>query len=210
MDREAYVEEATKADFCIEIQYLKDSENPSRVFRSMSELIDSFHEIDKNLVSSIDVNIEPVILLEDIEVGSIKVWLRNLLQRIPDDAAYHLDWKPIVGQYLVKAKKAMVDFIDKKTTISNVREIKPQEDVIYSLAEKTEVRWLPDYKRMDARQLLEGIQKISDSLSYLAEGDSAKYLIPGEKESEFNMTFNIAPENIEELLAKETLQQKMN
>ena len=96
--------ESAKADFCIEIDYRKESENPSRVFRSMYELIDSFQEIDKNLVTAIDVHIEPILLLEDIETGSIKVWLRNLLKAIPDDSAYNLDWKPIVGQYLVRAK----------------------------------------------------------------------------------------------------------
>jgi len=73
------------------------------------------------------------------------------------------------------------------------------------LAEKTEVRWLPDYTPIPPRQLLEGMQKISQSLSYLTEGDRAKYITPNEPEAEFNLTFNIAPENIEELLAKETI-----
>ena len=117
--------ELPKADFCIEISYKRGSESPSRVFRSMSELIDSFQEIDRKLVTSIDVNIEQILLLEDIEAGSIRVWLRSVLKLIPDDAAYNLDWKPIVGQYLVRAKKAMVDFLEKKTTISNENIPKP-------------------------------------------------------------------------------------
>ncbi|MFC1870405.1 hypothetical protein ACFLYE_03970 [Chloroflexota bacterium] len=198
-------EDVSKADFCIEMLYKKDSENPSRVFRSMSELIDTLQDIDRHLVSSIDVNIEPILLLEDIETGSIKVWLRNLLTVVPDDAAYNLDWKPIVGQYLVKAKKAMVDFIDKKTTISDVSEVKPLEDEIYQLAENTKVRWLPAYTRVPPKLLLEGMQKISQSLSHLSKEDKAKYIIPNQPESEFNLTFNIAPESIEDLLAKETL-----
>lgn len=197
--------EPPKADFCIEIQYRKESESPSRVFRTMSGLIDSFQGIDNQLVKTIDVNIEPVLLLEDIETGSIKVWLRNLLKVIPDDAVYHLDWKPIVGQYLVKAKKLMVDFLEHKTTITNIEEIKPLEDKIYELAEKTEVRWLPSYTRLQPRQLLEGIQDISASLSHLTEGDSATYIVPNEPEAKFNLTFQLAPESIEDLIAKETL-----
>ena len=205
MNEQEIDNQAPKADFCIEIDYKKESENPSRVFRSMFELLDSFQEIDKNLVTSIDINIEPILLLEDIETGSIKVWLRHLLKLIPDDAAYNLDWKPIVGQYLVKAKKAMVNFLEKKTTISNVTEIQPLETEIHELAEKTEVRWLPAYTPIPPRQLLEGMQKISQSLSYLSEGDKVKYITPDEPEVEFNLTFNIAPESIEDLLAKETL-----
>jgi len=205
MNEQEIDNQTPKADFCIEIDYKKESENPSRVFRSMSELIDSFQEIDRNLVTSIDINIEPILLLEDIETGSIKVWLRHLLKLIPDDAAYKLDWKPIVGQYLVKAKKAMVNFLEKKTTISNVTEIQPLETEINELAEKTKVRWLPAYTPIPPRQLLEGMQKISQSLSYLSKGDKAKYITPDEPEVEFNLTFNIAPESIEDLLAKEIL-----
>ena len=52
-------------DFCIEIDYKKDSENPSRVFRSMSEIIEACQNIDRQLVNVIDVNIETVLLLED-------------------------------------------------------------------------------------------------------------------------------------------------
>lgn len=201
------IDDTLKADFCIEIQYKKESENPSRVFRSMSELIDSFQRIDQHLVRAIDVNTETILLLEDIEAGSIKVWLRDLLKAIPDDAAYHLDWKPIVGQYLVKAKKFIINFLENKTTITNIDEIKPLENDIYRLAEETQVRWLPAYTRVQPRQLLESIKDISTSLSHLTKEDSARYILPDPDEPsiEFNLTFNLAPESIEDLIAKETL-----
>jgi len=157
------------------------------------------------LVKAIDVDIETVLLLEDIEAGSIKVWLRNLLKAIPDDAIYHLDWKPLVGQYLVKAKRYLVNFSEGKTTVTNVDELRPLEDEIYRLAEETKVRWLPAYTRIQPRQLLESMKDISTSLSHLAEGDSAKYIIPDEPEAKFNLTFTLAPESIEDLVAKETL-----
>lgn len=199
------IDDTLKADFCIEIQYKKESENPSRVFHSMSELIESFQKTDQHLVKAIDVNIETILLLEDIEAGSIKVWLRNLVKAIPDDAVYHLDWKPIVGQYLVKAKKFMVSFLENKTTITNIDEIKTLEEEIYELAEKTEVRWLPSYTRIQPREILESIKDISASLSHLTEGDNARYIVPDEPVAEFNLTFNLAPESIEDLIAKETL-----
>ena len=79
------------------------------------------------------------------------------------------------------------------------------EDEIYELAEKTGVRFLPDYIRIPPKQLLEGMQGISHSLSHLSDNDEVKYIIPNEPESKFNLTFNIAPESIEDLLAKEIL-----
>ena len=127
------VTDTVKADYCLEVNYRKESEKPSRVFKAVSDLIEAFQEIDNDLVKTIDVNIETVILLEDVQAGSIRVWLRNLLKLIPDDAAYNLDWKPIVGQYLVRAKKFMVNFLEKKTTISSAQEIVPLQNDIYNL-----------------------------------------------------------------------------
>lgn len=205
MNNKLKTDGAGGADFCIEIQYKKESENPSRVFRSMSQLIDSFQKIDQHLVGAIDVNIETVLLLEDIEAGSIRVWLRDLLKAVPDDAVYHLNWKPIVGQYLVKAKRIIINFLENKTTITGIDQLRPLEDDIYQLAEETEVRWLPAYTRIQPRQILESIRDISASLSHLAEGDSARYIAPNEPEATFNLTFNLAPDSIEDLIVKETL-----
>ena len=55
----------------------------------------------------------------------------------------------------------MINFLDGKTTISSADEIEPLGDEIRELAEKTEVRWLPDYTPLPQRQLLEGMQRIS-------------------------------------------------
>ena len=61
-----------QSDYYLEVNFKKGTESPSRVFRTMSELIDTFQELDRHLVNSIDIRIEPVLLLDDIESGSIK------------------------------------------------------------------------------------------------------------------------------------------
>lgn len=98
----------------------------------------------------------------------------------------------------------MVNFLEGKTTISNLDEIKPIEDQIYSLAENTGIRWLPTYSRIQPRELLEGIQSISSSLANLGPEDDATYITPIE-EAKFNLSFKLAPDSIEDLLSKEIL-----
>lgn len=68
------------ADFGLEINFRTDSPDPSRVFRCMLSLIGAFEFLDRQLVRSIDVSIEPVLLLEDVASGSIRTWLRSALQ----------------------------------------------------------------------------------------------------------------------------------
>ena len=93
-----------KADFCIEINFEKGSENPSRIFKALTELIETFQQLDRALVESIDSKIEPVATIEDVESGSIRVWLAQKLKSVDDDGLKKLDWKQVVGKYLVDAK----------------------------------------------------------------------------------------------------------
>ena len=49
------------ADFGVEISFRPDSPDPARVFRCMLSLIGAFEFLDRQLVRSIDVKIEPVL-----------------------------------------------------------------------------------------------------------------------------------------------------
>ncbi len=104
-----------KADFCIVIDYKKDSENPSRVFEAMASLIKAFQDFDKDLIKTFDNKIETVLLLEDIEISSLKTWLANVLRGVPDEAVKDLNWKKAVGHYLVKAKYIVVKLLELAT-----------------------------------------------------------------------------------------------
>jgi hypothetical protein len=192
-----------KVDFCLEIQYEKQSENPSRVFKTMYGLIETMQYLDQALIKSIDSKIEPVMLLEDIQIGSIKTWLASLVRRIPDDALNNLDWKPIVGQYLVEGKKFIIKWGEGKTSITNVSEISELRQQLVILAKETNIRMLPDYQEVTNRELLIGIQRIGDNNSHLSKQDKVFYSTNNEQVA-FNLDLQITPEDMERLLAKET------
>jgi len=194
-----------KADYCIEIQFEKGSKDPSRIFRTMHEMIETFHEFDRSLVRAIDSNIEPILILEDIESGSIKSWLSNILEAIDDDALKNLDWKPAVGKYLVKAKYISIDFLNGKTKISSASEIGQLEDKIYEIAKETDVKWLPIYEKIPTIKLLHSLERISSSLSHLQKNDSASYLISDNEKVNFNLDFSLVPESIEDLVIKDKI-----
>lgn len=193
-----------KADYCIEIQFERRTEDPARVFRSMQALIETFQEFDNSLVKSIDSNIKPILILEDIEAGSIKSWLSSALEAVDDDALKNLDWKPAVGKYLVKAKYCTVDFLNGKTKISSLFDVKQLEDKINEAAKETDVKWLSVYEKIPTNKLLHSLERISTSLSHLQKNDKASYLTEHEK-VDFNLEFGLAPESIEELLTKDTI-----
>lgn len=194
-----------KADYCIEIQFEKGSRNPSRVFRAMHEMIETFQEFDISLVRAIDSNIEPILILEDIESGSVKTWLANELKAVDDNALKNLDWKAIVGKYLVKVKYITVDFLNGKTKISSGSEVRQLEDKIYEIAKETDVRWLPVYEKIPTIKLLHSLERISSSLSHLNKNDSASYLMSDDEKVNFNLEFSLVPESIEDLMTKDKI-----
>ena len=102
------------ADFAIVIEFVREEGSPQRVFRAADSLITAFQELDRSLVKSIDANIEPIMILEDIQAGSLKIWLRSGLQATEDQALKEINWKPQVGKYLVRAKYVVLDFINKR------------------------------------------------------------------------------------------------
>lgn len=192
------------ADFCLKIDFEKGSENPSRVFRAMSELIDALSFMDHELIGAIDSRIEPVLLLEDVETGSIKAWLAQGLKQVPDDALNDLNWQPILGQYLVKAKWLAIDFMEGTTEITDAAQFAPLAAKIQQAAEETQIKRLPFYTPPSIRGLMESTSKISSALSQLNKNDAASF-ITDSSEAKFNMKLSLAPENIEGLLTARTI-----
>ena len=78
------------ADFAFEVDFKKGEGSASRVFSAINDFIRGCERLDAELVGTIDGNIETVMVLEDIEAGSIKVWLRNALHAVDDDALKRL------------------------------------------------------------------------------------------------------------------------
>jgi hypothetical protein len=52
------------------------------------------------------------LLLEEVEEGSIKIWLRTALTAIDDDALKSGDWKKVVGNFLFQAKYKLLRYLE--------------------------------------------------------------------------------------------------
>ncbi len=83
---------------------------------------------------------------EEIETGSLKIWLKNQLETVDDQALKELNWKPIVGSYLVKAKYAIIKWCNKGELNENKESLLELSNEIKQIAQETDVRHLPDYK----------------------------------------------------------------
>lgn len=193
-----------RADFGLKIDFIKDTRDPGRVFRAFSGLIKFCESTDTTLLRSIDINVKPILLLEDIQEGSIIIWLKTFLESIDDDAIKDLELKKIIGSYLVKAKYVIIDFIEKRTTITSSSEIIELQAELVETARETQTSPLGIYSPPSVIELLENIQEIQSAVSELQPEDKVYYLSPSSSVP-INLSFNVSPESIDDLITKETI-----
>jgi hypothetical protein len=190
------------SSFEIKIDFEKHSDHPSRVFSSMALMIESFQLIDNDLLVPFDLRAESFLLLEDIKTGSLRTVLTTMLKSVDDEALKSGDWKKLVGDYLLKSKYKLLSFLENKTQITERGEIQKLETEIQALAQETNVRHLPSYKRVPLNYLLRDIGEVTKSLVPLKPTDTAKF-ITKHIEINFNQSFQYHEDSIETLLTKE-------
>lgn len=193
------------ADFAFEIDFQKGVGPASRVFAATHEFIRTCEALDAALVQSIDSSIEAVLVLEDIEAGSIKTWLRSLLTAVDDEALRTLDWRQQVGPYLVKAKYAVLKWADDESGDRNLPALREE---IRQIAAETDVRHLPDYSPPSPRALIDAVRGFQGVKERLVEGDRAIYIseaadVPA---YELKLTVRIPLESIEDLAVARKLE----
>ncbi len=195
--------EPPQADFVLTIGFRKGEGNPQRIFQAADAFIRAFQNLDRVLCDSIDVHLEPMLLLEDVEAGSLRIWLKNALTATDDEALKKIDWRPAVGRYLVRAKYIYIEWAndtdpDRASLVGLARRFA-------RIASETDVRHLPAYSPPAVIDLAETAKEIDAAKSFLLEGDSVSYEAVGEPPVTFDLTVTHSPEQLVDLSIKETV-----
>jgi len=190
--------------FGIKIDYQRDSADPGRVFRAMSGLIESVQEFDQHMAHTINADISTILLLEDIQSGSVVTWLRNSLKSIPDEALKELKWKRIFGEFAFNARNSVVEWMEQRETIGSRSEVKELQEIIVVEAEKTGLNAIPAYAPPPTNIILSDVSAMKRSLDNLCKEDQALYLTD-QTERKFNHSFSISEETVRELLTLRTI-----
>lgn len=193
------------AHFGLEIDFVRGAGPASRVFIATYRFIRVCEELDLQLLTCIDPKIQTQLILDEIKQGSIKSWLRNELKLIDDDSLKALDWKSIIGAYLVRAKHAVLRYTEEDNKIGKLPDLREQ---LRQIAERTNVRHFPDYTPPSTNSLIEAIKGFQQIKDHLVEGDRAKFLsaIKGVPDIEFNLSARIPDEEIDNLAVQKTVE----
>ena len=193
---------SSRADFGFKIDFVRDTEDPARVFRAFSGLIDFCQVTDKTIIKSLDIDIEPDLLLDNIEQGSISVWLKFFFKSVNNNLS-DLNLK-LLSSYLVESKSYIIKFINNRDTIKSHSEVLELQDKLRPLANQTNINTLGIYTPPNDKDLLLSIDKFQLASSELQAADNLYYLTRSSNLS-VNRNFSISPESRDNLLVKETI-----
>lgn len=193
---------APNADFGFEIDFQRGIGSASRVFTATRDFIKVCEALDDELVRSIHSNIETVLVLEDMESGSIKTWLRNALSATEDDALKTIDWKSLVGKYWVRSKYAVIRWIGNDSAPRSLSDLRRE---LQQIAQDTDVRHLPDYTPPSPGALVEAVKGFQGVKDSLLPGDKAR-LLSDEENIPFNLTITLNVEDIEAMAVVQSIE----
>lgn len=191
-------------EFSIYIDFKKSEGEPSRIFRTMASLIETFESIDKEFLGILGTTAATELVLDDIEAGSLRAWLRSVLVVLPDDAIREMEVKKLIGHFLLKAKYKLVKWLEVNPEINSIEQVKVLEGELITLAEETNIRQIPAYNPPNTRLLLSQINQIKQAINLLDDDDLILY---ESVEGNINLPRHIIiDENlINELLTREVL-----
>ena len=192
-------------DFLLTIHFPAGVKDPQRIFFFFLECITALQACDQMLLKSFPTAIQPVFVLEQVETGSLKMWLRQLLEAVDDAAIKNLDWKPAVGTYLVKGKHLLLKKLGGEKGLPSKHDLSELSDKLQELAKETDVLMLPSYSRVSEIDIAEHAGIISAALARLEPGESIS-LNDDEGEAVIDAGFAVTDEDIKNLLIERTLE----
>ena len=196
--------EPTEADIEIRVEFERGAGDPTRVFRTMTGLIESAQNLDAHLALGIGAAVRTSLVLQDVEAASLKAILRTVVSSLPDEAVKAGEVKKVIGHYLIAAKHKILDWCAQRDAIGSREEVKQLRDEVHALAEASDVKVIPAYAPIELTTLLSYITAIREALSHLAANDAASFTSV-EGQSIYNRRLHISEAMVQELVTRETI-----
>ncbi|MVO16090.1 hypothetical protein [Parasedimentitalea huanghaiensis] len=160
-------ETAEQADLILKIDYDETFGSAARAFEIAAELIHALEDLDRIFSQTIHAGLRTSLIVEDLQKSSLKLFLKNVVEDIPDEALKEADLKKLLGHYLIKAKYAAVRWLDEPK--SNHKSIRDLTEEVAFLAKETDLRRLPDYPPPNPVRLAQPLDRFQETKKRMRE-----------------------------------------
>jgi hypothetical protein len=191
--------------FELKLEFNKDTEDPSRLFRSFADLIDSIKELDITIAKTINTSVSSKIYLNDIEKGSLigKLWNHLIINddnKLDDNIAS----EERINEFIDESRSKSLSFIE-----SGKSQVEDLKDLVKSIDQIANEKGFKDtfyYAEPSILDLAKNLNEINDAVNKL--DDKEKFIVKNsnDKIEEISRgTEKINIEDVERALTTEEL-----
>lgn len=172
------MEDTTKR-FGLKIEFEPLTENPSRVFAAMKELIDTVEDYNSLLSDVISAEIKSSLVLQDIESGSVSSWLNQKILKqgttpLKDDEA-----EDRIEEFLSGSNRELFQSVSGDSGKIDYRKVKDLVDRLNEMARETDALQIDSYGNVPVKDIVDFLKRLQQAMDRLRPGDRASY-IPGD------------------------------
>lgn len=162
--------------FEIRLDFERQTENPSRLFRSFADIIEGVNNFDYLIAESVNTKVTSKVFLDDIEKGSLIGKLYSALVISEDGQIDNIDDSEKVEEYIEETRAESLKFIaDKKSSIEDVKNL---QESIMNVAQEKGLNETFNYSPPDILKIAKSINNINDATKGLREGESFELKSP--------------------------------
>lgn len=156
--------------FEIRLDFEREAENPSRLFRAFAEMVDGINNLDFIIAESVNTKVKSKIILDDIEKGSIlgKFW--NELVISEEGQIDNSPNEQQIEEYIEESRAVTLNFISEKK--SSVEDLQGLRENISSIAKSKKIDETFNYADIDTLKLAASINQINGSTENLTNVES--------------------------------------
>jgi len=182
--------------FEIKLEFNKDTEEPSRLFRSFADLIDSIKELDTTLAKTINSSVSSKIYLDDIEKGSLigKLW-NHLVINDDNKLDENKIGEETINEFIEESRSKSIEFIESRK--SQVKELEELAENIDQLAEQKGIKGTFNYAEPNILDLAKNLNDINEAVSKLS--DDEKFIIKDSKNTTEEISKGTEKINLEDV-----------
>ncbi|MCG6191398.1 hypothetical protein [Maribellus maritimus] len=156
--------------FEIRLDFKRDTENPSRLFRSFAEMIEGINNLDYLIAESVNTKVKSKIFLDDIEKGSLIGRFWNALVISEDGQIDNSPNEDKIEEYIEESRAETLKFIaEKKSSVQDLEHLKGN---LSKIAEDKNLKDTFNYAEPDILKLAKSVNTINDSTENLNANES--------------------------------------
>jgi hypothetical protein len=182
------------------VDFARNTREPARIFRAIGGYLETFALIDEDLLGTIGQTLSAEIILLDVEAGSLRVRLGQILDGVPDDLLAKGEIRPIVGHFLVQAKHAYLRAVGRMDKAQDLGPIVDARAEIVAIANDLGVAGGAEYRAPSTQKIAARLEGLSSAGKDLLDADKVYYTADARTE-ELDVSVLLDSEALGDLLA---------